>query len=76
MGLSNLRRDDETIEPSIMVAGLTPQNRSIDTVVLLPDDKVFFVIWRAVIMPCVPEDNDVEEVRIEYEGMPRPEVVQ
>jgi hypothetical protein len=43
---------------------------ALDTVVLIPDDKVFVVIWRAVIVPCVPEDNDVEEVRIEYDELP------
>jgi hypothetical protein len=45
-------------------------------VVLIPDDKVFVVTWLAIVAPCVPEDNDVEEVRIKYEKLPQPEVVQ
>jgi len=49
---------------------------ALDTVVLIPDDKVFVVTWRAVVSPCVPEDNDVEEVGIEYEGLPWAEVGQ
>jgi hypothetical protein len=49
---------------------------ALDTLVLIPDEKVFVVTWRAIVSPCVPDDNDVEEVRIEYETLPVPEVVQ
>ncbi len=55
---------------------VTEASAALDTVVLIPDDKVFCVTWRAIIAPCIPEDNDVEEVRIEYEQMYEPEVVQ
>lgn len=64
-------------------AGIEPAKRhvseasaALDTIVLLPDDKVFFVIWRAIIAPCVPEENDLEEVRIEYDELPWAEVGQ
>ena len=49
---------------------------ALDTIVLLPDDKVFVVTWRAVVAPCAPDDNAVQEVRIEYESLPQPEVLQ
>lgn len=47
---------------------------ALDTLVLVPDDAIFFVVWRAVIAPCVPEAADVEEVRIEYEPLFQPGV--
>ncbi|MGC4095115.1 MAG: DUF2169 domain-containing protein [Polyangiaceae bacterium] len=42
---------------------------ALDTVVLLPDDGTFYVIWRAAIVPCDPEASDVHEVRIEYDEL-------
>lgn len=49
---------------------------SLDTLLLIPDEKVFSVIWRAIISPCVPEETDVEEVLIEYDELPWVEAVQ
>jgi len=49
---------------------------ALDTLLVLPDDQVFCVSWRALVVPCFPEDNDVEEVRIEYDELPWAEVAQ
>ncbi|HEY6726516.1 MAG TPA: DUF2169 domain-containing protein [Polyangiaceae bacterium] len=49
---------------------------ALDTLVLMPDDAVFCVVWRAVIAPCVPEAIDIEEVRIDYEALLEPGAAQ
>jgi len=60
------------VNPAERVVSEAPA--ALDTLLLLPDAASFVVIWRAAIVPCVPEASDVEEVRIEYEALPQPEV--
>jgi hypothetical protein len=41
----------------------------LDTLVFVPDRKVFYQVWRGVVAIEKPDASDVDEVRIDYESL-------
>jgi hypothetical protein len=56
------------VEGRLVRRALTPR---LDTLVFVPEQGLFYLLWRAVFPIMRPESIvDIEELRIEYERLP------
>jgi len=43
---------------------------NLDTLVFIPDEEIFYQVWRAVIPIVDPAALDIEEIQVEYQNLP------